>query len=317
VSLPASLSVVIPTYQRPDWIRRAIQSLAAQSRPPDEVIAVARDTDLPTNDAIADVQRATLPFALRRELVTEPGFMPPVKVGLAAAQCDVIAVMDDDAEAEDGWAARLLPNYDDVAVGAVGGRVINIHGGVVAEVPAVSRVGYVTALGQFVGNMYCRPSFEQPVEVDFMLGGNMSFRREVARRLEFDMELNRNVAQGYEVDIGLQVKRMGWKVVFDPKVAIRHYSAPRATAGMRPEADTDGIKWYSFNHARVALRRLSVSRSAIAVAYQVAIGERRAPGLLPLALAPLGRRLGFDLRAAGPAFAGRWLAFRGVVAQAR
>jgi GT2 family glycosyltransferase len=317
MTVPASLSVVIPTYQRPDWIRRAIGSLAVQSRPPDEVIAVARDTDLPTHEAIAETQRTALPFSLRRELVSEPGFMPPVRAGLAVAQGDVIAVMDDDAEAEDGWAARLLPNYADEAVGAVGGRVINIHGGVVAEVPVVDRVGYVSPLGQFVGNMYCRPGFDDPVEVDFMLGGNMSFRRNIARRLEFDLQLNRNVAQGYEVDIGLQVKAMGRKVLFDPKLAIRHYSAPRATAGMRPEADADGIKWYSFNHARVALRRLAPTRSAIAVAYQLAIGERRAPGLLPFALAPLGRKLGFDMSAARAALAGRWLAIRGVLAQPR
>jgi GT2 family glycosyltransferase len=317
MTAPASLSVVIPTFQRPDWIRRAVRSLAVQSRPPDEVIAVARDTDLPTHEAIAETQRSALPFSLRRELVSVPGFMPPVEAGLAVAQGEVVAVMDDDAEAEDGWSARLLSNYGDSSVGAVGGRVINIHGGVVADVPLASRVGYVTVLGRFVGNMYCRPAFEEPIEVDFMLGGNMSFRREAARRLEFDMELNRNVAQGYEVDIGLQVRAMGWKVMFDPKLAIRHYSAPRATVGMRPEADADGIKWYSFNHARVALRRLPASRSAIAFAYQLAIGERRAPGLLPLALAPLGRKLGFDMRAARAALSGRLLAARGVIAQAR
>jgi len=57
--------------------------------------------------------------------------------------------------------------------------------------------------------MFCQPTFTDPVDVDFMLGGNMSFRREVARRIQFDMTLNRNVAQGYEVDIGLQVRRMG------------------------------------------------------------------------------------------------------------
>jgi GT2 family glycosyltransferase len=316
MTLPSSLSVVIPTFQRPDWIGRAVRSLAVQARPPDEVIAVARDTDLPTHEAIAATQRTTLPFNLRRELVTEPGFMPPVKAGVAAAQGDVIAVMDDDAEAEDGWAARLLGNYHDASVGAVGGRVINIHGGVVADVPVVSRVGYVNALGQFVGNMYCRPGFDGVVEVDFMLGGNMSFRREVARCLEFDLQLNRNVAQGYEVDIGLQVKALAWKVLFDPQLTVRHYSAPRATAGMRPEADGDSVKWYAFNHVRVALRRLRPPRAAIAVSYQLAIGERRAPGLLPLVLAPLGRKLGFDMRAARAALAGRLLAIRGVLGQA-
>ena len=186
-----------------------------------------------------------------------------------------------------------------------------------ADVPVVSRVGYVNALGQFIGNMYCRPGFDDAVEVEFMLGGNMSFRREVALRLEFDAQLNRDVAQGYEVDIGLQVKALGWKVLFDPHLTVRHYSAPRATAGMRPEANADGVKWYAFNHVRVALRRLHPPRAVIAVTYQLAIGERRAPGVLPLMIAPLGRKLGFDVRAARAALAGRWLAIRGVLGQAR
>src|SRR5262245_63790994 len=105
---PPSLVVVIPTYQRPDWIRRAVQSLAIQTRPPDEVIAVARDTDRPTHEAIQALQQLNLPFPLRRELVSEPGFMPPVRKGLAIADADIIAVMDDDAEATEGWTERLL-----------------------------------------------------------------------------------------------------------------------------------------------------------------------------------------------------------------
>jgi GT2 family glycosyltransferase len=236
-----------------------------------------------------------------------------VKRGLAVAQSEIVAVMDDDAEAQDDWAARMLPHYADPTIGAVGGRCINMEGDQRIPSPSTSRVGYVTWLGQFVGNMYCEPTFTKPVEVDFMMGGNMSFRREVAQRIEFDMELNRNVAQGYEVDIGLQVKAMGWKIIFDPRLAIRHYTAPRAEAGMRPDADRESVQWYSYNHARVALRRLRVDRRVAAIAYQFAIGERRAPGVLPLLLSPIARALGFSTRAAGPAFKGRMLAVRSVL----
>jgi glycosyltransferase involved in cell wall biosynthesis len=108
MSRPSMLSVVIPTYQRPEWIRRAVRSLAVQSRPPDEVIAVARDTDIPTHESIATLQAEGLPFKLRRELVSEPGFIPPVRAGLPAATGDIVAVMDDDAEAAEGWGARLM-----------------------------------------------------------------------------------------------------------------------------------------------------------------------------------------------------------------
>ena len=306
-----SLSVVIPTYQRPLWIRRAVRSLAVQERPPNQVIAVARDTDLPTHAAVAELQGATVPFELRLELVKEPGFMPPVELGLSVAEGDIIAVMDDDAEAVEGWSERLLRNYSDPSVGAVGGRCINTSEDGPTEVPTVDRVGYVTRLGQFVGQMYCRTTFTKPVEVDFMLGGNMSFRREVAQRIEFDMELNRNVAQGYEVDIGLQVRNMGWRVLFDPLMAIRHYSAPRETVGLRI-SDRESIKWYAFNNARVALRRLSPLQRSVSFAYQISIGYRRAPGLLPLLLGPIARRAGFETEVAGAAFKGRLLAARGV-----
>jgi len=312
MSGPQILSVVIPTYQRPIWIVRAVRSLARQSRPPDEVVAVARDTDLPTHAAIDGLLHEPLPFKLRRELVSEPGFIPPVKAGIGAAKGDIIAVMDDDAEAADEWAVRLLSHYGDRSVGAVGGRCINTSDETGPDaVPATDRVGYVNRRGQFIGRMYFRPTFSQPVEVDFLMGGNMSFRREIARRLEFDMALNRNVAQGYEVDLGLQVRGMGSKIIFDPLVAINHYSAPREAVGVR-QSQAEGTQWYAFNQARVALRRLPVARRAISFAYQMTLGERRAPGLLPLALGPLARKLGFDVDVARAAIKGRVLAARSV-----
>ncbi len=157
--------------------------------------------------------------------------------------------------------------------------------------PDTDRVGYVNGVGQFVGRMYCRPTFSHPVEVDFLMGGNMSFRRDVAARLEFDMELNRNVAQGYEIDIGLQVRRQGWKIIFDPLLAIRHYSAPRADR--RPaDVDAESIQWYAFNQLRVGLRRLSAAAQvAFAASTNSLVGERPAPGFLPLVLAPIARRV--------------------------
>ena len=148
--------------------------------------------------------------------------------------------------------------------------------------------------------------------MDFLLGGNMSFRREVAKRLEFDMQLNRNVAQGYEVDVGLQVRALGQRVIFDPQLVVLHYSAPRATAGLR-EQNSEAIRWYAFNHARVALRRLTPLRRSVSFAYQVMIGERRAPGLLPMAVRPLARRLAFETEFGAAALGGRWTAFRSVI----
>ena len=62
-------------------------------------------------------------------MVSEPGFLPPVGKGhLVRRLGEVIAVMDDDAEALEPWAERILANYRDASIGAVGGRCINMIG---------------------------------------------------------------------------------------------------------------------------------------------------------------------------------------------
>jgi GT2 family glycosyltransferase len=236
--------------------------------------------------------------------------MPPVFEGFRLAGCEIVAVMDDDAEAVEGWVRGLLRHYSDSRVGGVGGRSINMQGDREADVPETGRVGYVSALGRFVGNMYKRPTFAEPVHVDFFMGGCMSFRRDVARALEFDTRLNQNAAFGYEVDLGLQAREAGWLLVFDPAVAVRHYSAPRAVAGMRKLDDSESTYWYAHNAARVAARRLKGIRRLVAMTWSLVMGERRAPGLVPWLLAPLTRPMGYQITVSGAAFRGRLKAFR-------
>ncbi len=304
------LSVVIPTYLRPDWIGRAVRSLARQEMPPLEVIAVARDTDHATHNAIRALQADQLPFSLRMAVVAEPGFMPPVKEGIGAAMGDVVAIMDDDAEAEAGWVVGLLRHYSDPCVGAVGGRCINMLGERPVEEGAARRVGFVNLRGHFIGNMYKRPTFQGPVDVEFLMGGCMSYRRDVARALEFDPELNHNVAFSYEVDLGLQVRYMGLRVLFDPDVAIRHYSAPRQVIGARNPDDLEAVYWCSFNETRIAWRRLPKWRSLLALAWRVLVGERRTPGLLLWATGAFVPALGVRRDNARPALAGRVAAIK-------
>jgi GT2 family glycosyltransferase len=308
-----SLSVVIPTYQRPTWIVRAVRSLTTQVPPPNEIIVVVRDTDGPSHLVVDELVGSPLPSRIRKGVVAEPGFMPPVQEGLRLAAGDVVAVMDDDAEAQEAWASALLTPYRDPTVGAVGGRCINMEGETVAPVGETSRVGYVSVLGRFVGNMYKRPTFNSPVDVQFLMGGCMSFRRDVAKALEFDRGLNRNVASGYEVDLGLQVRNMGLRVVFAPSVAIRHYSAPRELAGQRVPDDTTGVYWAAYNQTRVALRRLPTPLAIIALSWGVVMGERRAPGGIPWLLGPLSRTLGYRTQVAGAALRGRSNAVRDLV----
>lgn len=309
--LPA-VSVVIPTYLRPGWIGRAVRSFARERVLPAEVIAVARDTDTATHEAVRALQGEGLPFAVRLAFVSEPGFMPPVARGFEIAEHPVVLVMDDDAEAGERMLERLLSHYSDPSVGGAGGKCVSVDPETeeVIPMPSTDRVGYISPLGKFVGDMYKVPTFRSPVDTSFLMGGCMSFRREVARRLEFDMRLNRNVAYGYEVDIGLQVRNMGYRLVFDPLAYIRHYTAPRVETGMRRPDDREAAYWAAFNHTRVALRRLAPAKCAAVLARELIVGTRRQPGLLPMLSPGVARRLGFEVSIAPAAMRGRFRALR-------
>ena len=39
------ISVIVPTYRRPEYLRRCVKAIAEQTRNPDEVIVVIRETD--------------------------------------------------------------------------------------------------------------------------------------------------------------------------------------------------------------------------------------------------------------------------------
>ena len=273
-------AVVIPTYQRPDWLARAVGSLAKMTRRPAAVIAVCRDSDRPSHDAVVELRRQhAADFEVSMEQVTAPGHIPPVALGLrvGAERAPVVAVMDDDAEAEPEWLERLLARFADTSVGAVGGRCVNITNGVPVPVPTRSVFGRLDYWGRVMGNMYCEPDVETPREADFLMGGNMAYRREVIQRLEFDLRLNAGVAFNYEVDLGLQVRNLGYRVVFDPTARIKHFSAPRANAGMR-RSDADSVRDYARNLVLILGRRLPAARRLRTLGFFLLVGDRTAWG---------------------------------------
>ncbi|MBO0684346.1 MAG: glycosyltransferase family 2 protein, partial [Candidatus Dormibacteraeota bacterium] len=121
-----SVSVVIPTHSLERWplLKRAVESVRAQIPPPSEVIiCVDHNPDLSAR--------------CRREWGCEDGHQgPPVRVAdsryagrwgasrttAAELACgEFLLFLDDDAAATEGWLRRMLANFDDPSVLAVGG----------------------------------------------------------------------------------------------------------------------------------------------------------------------------------------------------
>jgi GT2 family glycosyltransferase len=268
-------TVIIPTYRRPDMLLKCIASLLAGARKPDEIVIVGRKGDTTTENVIARIDSALDPsVGICSAWVTEPGHIPPVDAGVRIASGDLVAVVDDDVTVTYEWLTALSSHFVRADVGVVGGRVL--VPGVTPPSPK-GKPGCISWYGKIWGNLGSLVGPDS-IEVDSVMEGNCMWLRSLLASVEFDPVLNFDDASMYGLDLGLQAKRLGFKVVYEPRALVFHHPAPRA-----PELDRQerGPRLYSYcrNYTYITLKWFSASRRFAFLAWWFLIGERDAWGL--------------------------------------
>jgi len=116
-----SISVVVITRNRAEWLKDALQSLTRQSRQPDEVVVVDNASEDHTGDIVRDFS-GELNIKYVYEAVR--GIPRARNAGVRNAAGDIIAFMDDDCVADRDWLKYIeVPFVKDPNVGVVGGEV--------------------------------------------------------------------------------------------------------------------------------------------------------------------------------------------------
>lgn len=288
---PLSASVVIPTFERPDFLQLCVRAIAKQTRLPDELIIVMRDTDTPTHAAY-DSLVAELGHVLnmRSGQVTAPGIVPPLIRGLELASSDIVIYHDDDAEAYPTWLEKLMALYDAPDVVGAGGRLVNFFDFKQADYPAAKDIGVLTWYGRAWGNLYRDPVSPGKRDVQYLMGPNCSYRRDVLKKVGFDVTLNRDVAFHWEMDVGLSVGRFG-RLRYDSDCMVKHHTAPRKALGLRTK-NYDGVYFAAFNYCRIMRKHLTPLGLFAYLAHSFLIGYAGQPGLgYALARLAIGRPL--------------------------
>jgi glycosyltransferase involved in cell wall biosynthesis len=126
------ISIVVPTYNRPEALRRLLAALAAQRGVAFETIVVDDGGAVPLGEVTADLAG---PARLRLLRQDNAGPAAARNRGAAAARAAVLAFTDDDCAPHPGWAAAMVRA---VAAGAtpvlVGGATSNaVRGNLFAE----------------------------------------------------------------------------------------------------------------------------------------------------------------------------------------
>lgn len=272
-----TISVVIPSYRRPKDLARCLDALKQQKLPVGEVLVVIRDTDAETWTFVQTLNPEFLP--LRTATVSESGVIAAMNAGMDAASGDIIAFTDDDATPHTDWLERIEAHFlSDSKIGGVGGRDWVYHGTQLEEGERPI-VGQVQWFGRVIGGHHL--GVGEAREVDVLKGVNMSFRRSAIGQMHFDPRMRGTGAQvHFELAFSLALKRAGWKLIYDPKVAVNHYPAQRFDEDQRRKFNDIAMLNAVHNETLVLLENLPLTRRTAFVFWATFVGTRDAPGFL-------------------------------------
>jgi cellulose synthase/poly-beta-1,6-N-acetylglucosamine synthase-like glycosyltransferase len=284
---------------RPEFLRRCLEHLDRQTITPAQVIVVDSSADDLTRKVVAGFSRVDY---LRNPL--GPGHTAESRnLAYQQSRADVLAFLDDDAYADPCWLERLLEPYADPTVGGVGGRA---RRGTAREgSDGVEEIGRFRADGTLTGNFGADPG--QVIEVDHLLGANMSYRRAALDQLGRIFGGYPGTCLREETDTALRLASRGWRLLYTPHAVVDHVAGP-TVSGRRFDIRYD---YYGHrNHVVLLIRNCGIASSQLRGYLRVA--RRQALLQLRRGGGPGGLRERTRSAVAGAARAGAILAGVGV-----
>jgi glycosyltransferase involved in cell wall biosynthesis len=252
-----TVTVVICAYttERWDWLLSLIESIRAQTYSPKKIVVVI-DHNEGLHGRLAGIGDDVT--VMRN--AGPRGLSGARNTALDAVDSDVVAFIDDDAEAAPDWLERLSALYDDPDVLAVGGKVDPIW--------EAGRPGFFGhELDWIVGCSY-RGMPRVACEVRNVIGSNMSFRLSVIRQVGgFNLSLGRQGSfpsgcEETEICIRSTMGAPGSRIVYEPAAVVRHHvPADRGT--------------FRYMLARSWAEGISKARVSHVVGYKRALGPER------------------------------------------
>jgi len=209
---PPSLSVMIPTRNRADKVRRAVESILANSFRDFELIVVDQSTDRSTEQALAGIDDPRL-----RYIATDTvGAAVSRNIGIRASRADTLVFTDDDCVCDREWLASLLAEY-------------------AAEPTALGVYGRVIPYGPPQTGMIC-PCINESTERLVLdgpaipahtvgNGNNMSFRKEVFRKVGLFIETlgpGTPIGQAEDTEFAYRVLWSRCKLIYSPEPVVQH-----------------------------------------------------------------------------------------------
>jgi glycosyltransferase involved in cell wall biosynthesis len=222
MDIPMRITVVLCTYNRVRSLATALESIATQTVPQSvgwEILVVDNNSSDETRQVVEDFQRR-YPERIRYLFEPQQGLSYARNAGVREAQGDILAFIDDDETADDGWLQNLTVNLLSGEWAGAGGRVLPQWNG--------SRPRWLSSKSSFaLGPLAVfDPGLEGGQLTEPPFGANMAFRKEVFERYgRFRTDLGRSgkgMLSGEDTEFGRRLLAAGERMRYEPSALTYH-----------------------------------------------------------------------------------------------
>jgi GT2 family glycosyltransferase len=220
---PPEISVAVVTWNRRDYLRACLESLARQRGVRFEVIVV----DNASSDGSAEMARAE--FGARVIANTENrGFCAANNQAFAAARGEFIALLNNDAVADPDFLAELQRAFDGPDIGMAAAKVL-----VYEDPRRIDKVGHLIYpdgqnRGRGTGEID-RGQYDRDRECLWPDGCAAMYRKAMLHQIGgFDEDF---FMFADDAELGLRARIAGWRCRYAPDAVVRHHRGGSLDAG--------------------------------------------------------------------------------------
>ncbi len=213
VSQPPFVSVVMPIRNEAFHITRCLESVLAQSYPPNRLEVIVSDGV--STDATAEIVRSFQSRHPNLQLVSNPGRIVPTGLNLALRQAkgEIIIRVDGHCEIAPDYVSRCVEHLTEGGADGVGGPVETVGG-----TPQARAIASAMSSGFGVGGSAFRTVKDRTLLVDSV--AFPAYTRAIMDRAgPFDEELVRNQDDEYNY----RLRKLGAKILLAGDVRSRYY----------------------------------------------------------------------------------------------
>jgi GT2 family glycosyltransferase len=267
------VSIVIPTYNRDEMLRRTIANIMAFESQYNELIIVDQTKEHDTQTRLY-LDKLISDKKIKYKYVDYPNLPNARNAAIETAFGDIILFFDDDVEINKETIPSHVSGFSEQDIGCVTGKV-TIKNTNQTENKSLGNTGtakkiikslffmFLRKKAAYVGCFGILANFKgnKTLFSDTCIGCNMSFRKEVFKKCGlFDIKFSGNAIRE-DTDMSVRARRNGYKIAYIPNAAVVHFMDN--TGGTR--ADANEAYWFAIfkNQCYFYLKNFKFSKTNI------------------------------------------------------